>query len=230
VTRETIGEAGGAEAGSRLSHILYSENGSPFSAPVRIAVYAKKLDIEIRPPPGGLKSSAFHAINPVGTIPCLVRSDGFTLPESSAILEYLDECFPTPPLLPPDPDSRARVRMLQRIAQLGIMNSCVDLLQAADTEARDSRLVSNHLTRLVRSMASLQLFLTDAKFAVGQTFTLADCQIAPALFGVPKAAGAFGTRNLIEAYPEVAHYYASCREHPAVRRVLGEMREAIPAH
>ena len=51
---------------------LYSEHNSPFSAPVRVAIYAKGLGIEIEPPPGGLLSARFHAINPLGTIPCLM--------------------------------------------------------------------------------------------------------------------------------------------------------------
>ena len=46
---------------------LYSEHNSPFSAPVRVAIYAKGLEIEIEPPPGGLLSARFHAINPLGT-------------------------------------------------------------------------------------------------------------------------------------------------------------------
>jgi hypothetical protein len=63
---------------------LYSENSSPFSAPGRIAIYAKGLTIEIEPPPGGLLSAKFHAINSLGTIPCLILEDGSPLPESAA--------------------------------------------------------------------------------------------------------------------------------------------------
>ena len=62
---------------------LYSENSSPFSAPVRVAIYAKGLEIEIEPPPGGLLSAKFHAINPLGTIPCLILESGVPLPESA---------------------------------------------------------------------------------------------------------------------------------------------------
>ena len=69
---------------------LYSEDSSPFSAPVRIAIYAKSLDIEIAPPPGGLLSARFNAVNPLGTIPCLILDDGAPLPESAAIMEYLE--------------------------------------------------------------------------------------------------------------------------------------------
>jgi glutathione S-transferase len=212
--------------GQTMRYVLYSENSSPFSAPVRIAIYAKELDIEICPPPGGLKSVAYHAINPLGTIPCLVRDDGFTLPESAAILEYLNERFPQRPLLPEDPDLRARARLLQRIGELGIMTSTVELMQIARSPNRDEHFTGIWLTRLVRALASLQAFLGTSSFAAGEALTLADCQLAPALFGVPPIAVAFGTGDLIAAYPSVAKYYHSCLAHPAIKRVVEEMRQA----
>jgi glutathione S-transferase len=86
---------------------LYSENNSPFSAPVRVSIYAKGLEIEIEPPPGGLLSARFHAINPLGTIPCLMLDSGEPLPESAAILEYLEDKFPNPPLRPEGAEARA---------------------------------------------------------------------------------------------------------------------------
>ncbi len=207
-------------------YILYSEDSSPFSAPVRIAIYAKDLPIAIEPPPGGLKSSRYHAINPIGTIPCLVRADGFRLPESAAIMEFLDETFPTPSLLPDDADARGRVRLLQRIGELGVMTSCVDLLAMVDTPQRDDLARSARLTRLVRALASLEVFLGPGPFAFDNQLTLADCQLAPALSGVPLVTRAFGTGDLIAAYPHVAAYYGRCVEHPAVKRVLDEMTRA----
>ena len=63
------------------------------------------------------RSPAFLAVNPMGAIPALIDRDGPALPltQSLAILEFLDEFAPTPPLLPPDPHGRARVRSLALI-------------------------------------------------------------------------------------------------------------------
>jgi glutathione S-transferase len=205
---------------------LYSEPGSPFSAPVRIAIYAKNLPIEIVPPPDGLKSATYHRINPMGTIPCLVRDDGFVLPESAAILDYLDDIFPHPSLRPDTPDIRARMRLLQRIGELGIMTAGVDLLNMANHPPQDEQASSQRLTRLVRSLASLDVFLEGHPFAVDGSLTLADCQLAPALARVPLVTRAYGTGDLISAYPVLARYFAACSEHPAVRRVLDEMAAA----
>jgi glutathione S-transferase len=205
---------------------LYSENYSPFSAPVRIAIYAKSLDIEIVAPPGGLRSAQYHTINPLGTIPCLMLDDGTRLPESTAIMEYLEEKFPDPALLPASPEARAQVRLLQRIGELHITTQTVELAQLPDAVARDET-AANRLTKIVRGLAALQNFLTGDDFAAGPSLTLADCQLAPALFRVPRVVGAFMDRDLIGAYPKVARYIETSRRHKAVGRVLDEMSAAL---
>jgi hypothetical protein len=142
---------------------LYSEDSSPFSAPVRVAIYAKGLNIDIEPPTGGLLSARFHAINPVGTIPCLILENGEPLPESAAIMEYLEDKFPETPLLPPEPEAKARVRLLQRIGELQIMTPLVELSRQADPARRDPS-VAVWLTRLVRGLSSVQIYVGDKPF------------------------------------------------------------------
>ncbi|SFK62032.1 glutathione S-transferase family protein [Methylocapsa palsarum] len=204
---------------------LYSEDSSPFSAPVRIAIYAKGLNIEIEPPPGGLLSAQFHAINAVGTIPCLILEDGTPLPESAAILEYLEDKFPDPPLRPAGPEAKALVRLLQRIGELHIMTPLVELFRQADPSNRDAS-AAIWLTRLVRGLSSLQIYVGEDNFAVGPSLTLADCALTPALFMLPKITAAYGKPALLEAYPPIGRYIASSGRHPAIVRVLGQMAPA----
>jgi glutathione S-transferase len=201
---------------------LYSEDSSPFSAPVRVAVYAKGLNIDIEPPPGGLLSAQFHAINSVGTIPCLILDDGTALPESAAIMEYLEDKFPEPPLRPATPEAKARLRLLQRIGELQIMTPLVELSRQADPVSRDPS-AGVWLTRLVRGLSSLQIYVGDEPFAAGAQLTLADCELAPALFMLPKIAAVYGKPALLQAYPPIGRYIVSSSRHPAIRRVLGEM-------
>ncbi len=202
---------------------LYSENTSPFSAAVQIMIHAKALEIEIMPPPGGLKSAQYHTINPLGTIPCLILENGTALPESSAIMEYLEEKFPVPPLLPVMAEARAHVRMLARISELQIMAQTAELLALINAGRQDDVAATNRLTKIVRGLAALQNSLNGEDFAAGPHLTLADCQLAPALHGVPAVAGAFMNRDLISAYPNVARYIETSRRHAAVDRVLNEM-------
>ena len=204
---------------------LYSEHNSPFSAPVRVAIYAKGLEIEIEPPPGGLLSARFHAINPLGTIPCLMLDNGVPLPESAAILEYLEDKFPNPPLRPESAEARAHVRLLQRIGELQVTTPLVELARL-DGHATSDPTFSTWLTRLIRGLSSLQIYLRNEGLAAGPDLTLADCQLAPALFLLPKVAQQIGKPRLLEAYPVILRYGEAVSGYPAVRRVLREMAPA----
>src|SRR3981081_1616370 len=163
---------------------LYSENSSPFSAPVRLAIYAKGLDIEIEPRPGGLLSANFHAINPLGTIPCLMLENGVPLPESAAILEYLEDKFPAPPLRPESAEARAHVRRLQRSGELQITTPLVEPARL-DGHATSDPTFATWLTRLIRGLSSLQIYLREGGLAAGPQRTLARCQPAPGLLVGP---------------------------------------------
>jgi maleylacetoacetate isomerase len=86
---------------------------------VRIALNLKGLSYEpiyVDLDAGDQRTPAFKAVNPQMVIPALVEDDGNVLVQSLAILEYLNEIHPEPPLLPADPRARARVRALALIA------------------------------------------------------------------------------------------------------------------
>lgn len=203
--------------------ILYSLDSSPYSAAVRIAVYAKDLQIEIVEPPSGLRSTRFHAINPLGTIPCLVH-DALVLPESVAILEYIEEMFPDPPLLPGDPASRATVRVVQRIAELGILTPSVELARV--TAANEQAEGSAKLTRLLRGLASADAYIGEGSFAVGEHLTLADCQLSVALSLVRGLVDARRIPDLLAARPRLLRYLDEVKLQPNVGRVFAELHSA----
>jgi glutathione S-transferase len=75
-------------------------------------------------------------------------------------------------------------------------------------------------------LSSLQLYLREDGLAAGPRLTLADCQLAPALFLLPKIARQIGKPNLLHAYPPIPRYIEMVAAHPAVRRVLDEMAPA----
>jgi maleylpyruvate isomerase len=88
---------------------------SSTSTRLRAALNLKGLDFEyvayaLRK--GENRTAAYLAMNPAGLVPALERDDGVVLAQSLAIIEWLDETHPTPPLLPADADGRARVRSL----------------------------------------------------------------------------------------------------------------------
>src|SRR5580658_2753016 len=99
---------------------LYSWDLSPYSARVRMQIYAKGLtDIAIAPPPT-YGTPKFHKDHPIGRIP-LLEIDGEAMPESEVIAEYLEEIYPEPSLLGATPLETARVRTLARIGEIYLL-------------------------------------------------------------------------------------------------------------
>ncbi|MEM9233825.1 MAG: maleylacetoacetate isomerase [Pseudomonadota bacterium] len=97
---------------------LYGYWRSGTSYRTRLALALKGIEVEHIPvdlTQGAQKSADYMAANPQGLVPTLVLDDGTALGQSGAILEYLEERFPEPPLLPVGPRARARVRQLCQV-------------------------------------------------------------------------------------------------------------------
>ena len=206
---------------------LYSDDSSPWCAPVRAAIYAKRLDVEIVAPPGGMKSDAYRRISVTGTIPCLVMDDGAPLPESAVILAYLDEKFPERPLAPADPEGRARVALLQRLAEGGVLVPLVEFFH--DMTTGDPNAAATARERLGVGLDRLEHFVAADGYAAGAQFTRADCVLGPALFGVGAMDGLLGDAELLARRPKLAAFAGRVSQHPAVAKVLGELQAALAA-
>jgi glutathione S-transferase len=89
---------------------LYDAARCPYCARVRIALAEKGLDFETVEVDLADRPAFIYELNPTGRVPVL--DDGFVLPESSVIMEYLEERYPRPALLPEDPVARAAARVL----------------------------------------------------------------------------------------------------------------------
>lgn len=90
---------------------------SPYAQKVKIALREKGVTFDTAIPGGigaGGAAGAFVAANPRGEVPALVH-DGFAIFDSTIILEYVEEAWPAPSLLPPNPTDRARVRMIEEV-------------------------------------------------------------------------------------------------------------------
>ncbi len=208
--------------------ILYSEATSPYSAVVRVAVYAKQLAIEIAAPPGGLKSDEYRAWSGTGTVPCLKLDDGSALPESTVILAYLDDKFPQTPLLPAGAEARARALLLVRLGVDGVIGPIVGLFH--DLSAGVATAQATALAGLTAGLGRVEHFLGADGFAAGPAFSQADCVLGPSLMGVAAFAGMLGAPDLLTRHPKLAAYSARVSAHPAVAKVLGELQAAMAAN
>lgn len=158
---------------------LYSRADCAFSHRVRIVLSEKGItadiiDVDINNPPEDLID-----LNAYSSVPTLVDRD-LVLYDSMIIMEYLDERFPHPPLMPVDPVSRARTRMmLHRIdndwyTQIGTLTSGD---KAKADKAR--KLIHDDFTMLAPILARKPYFMSDE-------FALIECSMAPILWRLPQ--------------------------------------------
>jgi len=202
---------------------LYDFHLSVSSYRVRIGLSLKGLPYRRQPlsltRDGGEQHSAeYRALNPQGLVPALVDDD-FVLTESLAILEYLDELHPEPPLLPRDPRSRARVRQLAQmmasdIAPLTNLRVITYLRTSLKTTELERAKWFRHW--LLEGLDALELWLTadgsHDSYCVGREVTLADVCLVPQLYGARR----FGLA--LDDFPQLCRIEARCLAHPAFQR------------
>ena len=209
---------------------LYGVDLSPFSATCRVALYAKGLEEQIGqvpPPNGGLKSPEYLAINPMGKIPTLDHG-GFVLPESTTICEYLEDLYPEPSLLPPNPEDRARSRLLTRIVDLYLYAPIGQLFrQPTDPEERSTPLIDESLAKLLEVLGHLEGWIDRDGYAVGGTLSLADCSLVPALFYSRALLGMFGRPSAFSELAQLRGYFDRISQNAHAAKVLSELQAAL---
>lgn len=155
---------------------LYSQHDDMYSHQVRIVLAEKGVNVEIttanRHPP----LDELLALNPYGTLPTLIDRE-LVLYESRIIMEYLDERFPHPPLLPVYPVARAEARkMMYRIEQdwYGLIHQMIN-----GQNVEDSRGL------LLDSLVNIEPVFADKPYFLSDEFSLLDCVLAPLLWRLP---------------------------------------------
>jgi glutathione S-transferase len=117
----------------------------------------------------------FLKLNPNGELPVLV-DEGFTVYESTAICEYLEDEYPEPPLMPPGSEDRARVRMIEDYCDLHLYRAFGTVAKKALFE--NAAPVEEERRAALEALERLAGYLGSKKFLVGP-FTLADCAVMP---------------------------------------------------
>jgi stringent starvation protein A len=153
---------------------LYSGTTCPFSHRCRIVLYEKQMDFQVIDVDLFNKPEDIAVINPYNRVPVLVDRD-LVLYEANIINEYIDERFPHPQLMPPDPQTRARARQLLFTMEHELF-SHIDPLEKNSKSADKSRLhVRDRLTELAPMFAK-------QKHMLGEEFSMLDVAIAPLLW------------------------------------------------
>src|SRR5262252_5819285 len=160
---------------------LYSWDISPYSARVRMQIYAKGLtDIAIEQPPTYF-TPKFYQDHPIGRIPSL-EIDGEAIPESAVIAEYLEEVYPTPSLLGATPRETAHIRTIARIGDIYLMNNMFMLAGQTYAATRNEGVVDLLAGQVLRNIKALDRMIGKDGFACCGRLTMADCALVPAFF------------------------------------------------
>ena len=205
---------------------LYNSNLSPFASRCRIQIYAKGLDVAIADPPGGAGTASYKAVNPTGKIPAL-EVDGVVIPESEVICEFLEDRFPQPSLMPAKDIDRARMRALAEICDSYVVPPLVAMFGQFPPNQRDQAVADRLVAEVDLGVERIEAFMGNGPYALDGQLTLADCSLAPAFFFVVRLVPALGGRNPLETRPKLQAWWNAVREDASVKRVMGEMREAL---
>ena len=154
---------------------LYSGSTCPYSHRCRIVLFEKDMDFEIIDVDMHNKPEEVASISPSGKMPVLIERD-LVLTESNIINEYIDERFPHPQLMPPDPVMRARARLV-------LFNFEHDLFTHVNTLEHSLGKGSDKARQEIRdSLSQLTPILTKQKYLMNDEFSMLDVAIAPLLW------------------------------------------------
>ena len=216
-----------------MTMTLYSWDLSPYSARVRMQIYAKGLtNIAIEPPPT-YGTPKFYEDHPIGRIP-LLEIDGEAIAESNVIAEYVEEIHPGPSLLGTTPRENAHIRTLARIGEIYLLNNTFMLaVQTRVLAAQNPVTTGNEGIiallggQVASSTRALDRMIGRDGFACLGRVTLADCALVPALFFLEAVLPGTGLADPIAANANVAAYWAAIQGEESAARILVELHRGL---
>jgi len=161
----------------------------------------------------------FRAINPQMRVPVLVTDRGDRLIQSLAIIEYLDETHPEPPLLPKDPIGRAEVRALAELIACDIhpLNNTSPLRYLKNTMGQEQSAIDTWYHHwILAGFEALEGLIAAGPYACGNTVTIADICL------VPQVANARRLKVPLDKFPKIVAVDAACLKLPAFDRARPE--------
>lgn len=162
----------------RSTMTLYSNNTDIYSHMVRIVLAEKDLTFDIVDIDPTNPLPELLEYNPYGTIPTLVDRE-LILYEANIIMEYLDERFPHPPLLPVYPIARAKARLTMHRIDQDWLKKIPVIQQNTKPESDEARKV------LKENLTALAPVFEEMPFFLSEEFSLIDCYLGPLLWRLP---------------------------------------------
>lgn len=201
-----------------MQYILYTYYRSSATAKVRGALHFKGLEFEsryIELTKGQNYTSEYAKINPSQTVPSLVLPDGQAITQSSAILEYIEEAHPSPPLLPSDHTQRAIVRSLVSIMACSIQplsnSRTIKRVKAMEKNSDPSIWLRDAFKDGLVALEGIMIQYSG-KYSVGDNITMADICLAPTI----ESAIRYGAS--LQSYPTIQGVFDRIKLHPAIEK------------
>jgi stringent starvation protein A len=182
-----------AEVAKRSIMTLYSGSTDIYSHQVRIVLAEKGVNFEVINVDPDNKPEDLVDLNPYNTVPTLVDRD-LVLFESRIIMEYLDERFPHPPLMPVYPVARARSRLMMHRVEKD-WYSLLRIIEDPKEKAKDQDKARKDLRD---SLITLAPVFSDTDYFLSEEFTLVDCCLAPLLWRLDNLGIVIGGRGSTE--------------------------------
>jgi maleylpyruvate isomerase len=203
---------------------LYSYFRSSAAYRVRIALNLKAVSYEMIPihlqkDGGQHRSAEYRAINPLGRVPTLMLADGSLLTQSLAIIEYLNEAYPQPPLLPADPVERARVRAISQIIACDIhpLNNLGTLQYLKRALGQEQAAIDTWYHHWVlRGFEAIEAMIKPGPYSFGAQVSLADICLVPQVYNARRL------KVPLDAFPKIVAVDAACLALPAFDKARPE--------
>lgn len=202
---------------------LYYNPISTYSQKTLLAFYEKGLEFEpnivaLMDPEA---REAYREVYPLGKIPCLVLDDGHIIPESSIIIEYIDN-MAEPRLIDGDAEQTRKIRFKDRMLDLYLNDSVVTLLfqSMKPEEQKDQERIDTAKFRVDTIYNFMEHELGQNQYAQGNTFTMADCAAAPALFYAELLAPFAEHKN-------ISAYWERLKERESVQKTQSDAKPII---
>jgi maleylpyruvate isomerase len=195
-----------------MKHYTYFRSSAAYR--VRIALNLKGLTpepvaIHLTKEGGKQHTPEFRAINPQGRVPALVLDSGDVLTQSLAIIEYLDEIHPKPPLLPSDPVRRAKVRAFAQVIACDIhpLNNLISLQYLRRVLKHEQAEIDAWYHHwVIVGFETLEATVESGPYAFGSEVTLADICL------VPQMANARRLKVPLDKFPKLVAVDAACQK------------------
>lgn len=196
-----------------MSLLLHGYWRSSAAYRVRIALNLKRVDYrlvthDLRE--GDQRAPDYRALAPIGLVPALETDDGQILTQSLAILEWLEERYPDPPLLPGNASARASVRAMASLIACDIhpINNLRVLNALREELGAGKEAIRKWIARWIGDgFAALEVMASGhgQRFCFGDTPTFADCCLVPQIYNARR----FGMD--LDAFPTLVAIEANCQ-------------------